>query len=205
VTHRSLRAPARFEQEIRKSRFIGIALPVETPEAVRNALEEIRREFPDATHRTWAYVLGNPDAAPRIRFDDAGEPAGTAGKPILNVLTRRKLGDALVVVVRYFGGVKLGAGGLVRAYSSTASGALDAAEIVSVTPRSPLLVRTDYADEPNARHVLSRLGIEILSSDYGEEVVLEVRASREESDALREEISTATSGRARFGPDADAV
>lgn len=205
MTYQSLRTEARFEQEVKKSRFIGIALPLETPEAVRQAIEKIRGEFPDATHHTWAYVLGNPGAAPRIRFDDAGEPAGTAGKPILNVLARRKLGDALVVVVRYFGGVKLGAGGLVRAYSSTASGALDASEIVSVTPRRPLLIRTDYADEPTARHVLSRLGIEIVSSDYGCEVVLEVRASREEGDALRKEISSATSGRARFGPDSDAV
>ncbi|MGH9390470.1 MAG: IMPACT family protein, partial [Vicinamibacteria bacterium] len=112
-SYRAPRAPARFEQEIKRSRFVGIAAPVSTPEEVDKELETIRGEFPDATHHSWAYVLGNPDAGPRMRFDDAGEPAGTAGKPILNVLQRRKVGDALVVVVRYFGGVKLGAGGLV--------------------------------------------------------------------------------------------
>jgi putative IMPACT (imprinted ancient) family translation regulator len=140
-----------------------------------------------------------------MRFDDAGEPGGTAGKPILNVLQRRKVGDALVVVVRYFGGVKLGAGGLARAYSGAASRVLEQAGLVILTQHSPLLVRLDYGDEQTARRVLTRLGIEILSADYPGEVVLGVRATEEESTAIVDEISAATSGRAKFEPDKDAV
>ncbi|MGH9390247.1 MAG: IMPACT family protein, partial [Vicinamibacteria bacterium] len=185
--------------------FVGIAAPASTLEEVERELERIRDEFPDATHHCWAYVLGNPDAGPRMRFDDAGEPAGTAGKPMLNVLQRRKVGDALVVVVRYFGGVKLGAGGLVRAYSATASRVLEQVELVTLTPRFPLLLRLDYGDEQMARRVLTRLGIEVLSVDYAHRVVLGVRATEQEQAALVEEISAATSGRAKFGPSTDAV
>jgi uncharacterized YigZ family protein len=184
---------------------VGIAAPVSTPEDVEKELEGIRGEFPDATHHCFAYVLGNPDAGPRMRFDDAGEPAGTAGRPILNVLQRRKVGDALVVVVRYFGGVKLGAGGLARAYSSSASRVLEQVELMTVTPRSPVLVRLDYGDEQSARRILARLGIEIVSADYPGEVVLGVAATEEESAAIVREISAATSGRVKFGPAADAV
>ena len=176
-----------------------------TPGDVEKELGKIRDEFPDATHHCWAYVLGNPDAGPKMRFDDASEPAGTAGRPILNVLQRRKVGDALVVVVRYFGGVKLGAGGLARAYSGTASRVLEQVELVTLTPRSPLLVRLGYGDEQAARRVLTRLGIEILSADYGDQVVVGVRATEEESAAIVDEISAATSGRAKFGPATDAV
>jgi putative IMPACT (imprinted ancient) family translation regulator len=121
------------------------------------------------------------------------------------VLQRRKVGDALVVVVRYFGGVKLGAGGLVRAYSATASRVLEQVELVTLTPRSPLLVWLDYSDEQTARRVLTRLGIEILSAEYADQVILSVRATEEEHAAIVEEISAATSGRAKFGPATDAV
>ncbi len=140
-----------------------------------------------------------------MRFDDAGEPAGTAGKPILNVLQRRKIGDALVVVVRWFGGVRLGAGGLVRAYSATASRVLEQAEIAPLTKHSPLRVRVEYGDEQTARRILTRLGLEVLSVEYAERAVLGVLATDEERAAIMEEISAATSGRAEFGPPADAV
>jgi putative IMPACT (imprinted ancient) family translation regulator len=140
-----------------------------------------------------------------MRFDDASEPAGTAGRPILNALQRRKVGDALVVVVRYFGGVKLGAGGLARAYSSTASRVLDEVELVTLTPRFPLLVRIDFGDEQNTRRVLTRLGIEVLSAEYADEVVLGVQTTEDERVTLVREISDATSGRAKFGPSEDAV
>ncbi|HJS73033.1 MAG TPA: YigZ family protein, partial [Vicinamibacteria bacterium] len=148
---------------------------------------------------------GDPGASPSMRFDDDGEPSGTAGRPILNVLQRRKVGDALLVVVRYFGGVKLGAGGLVRAYSGTASRLLDQVELASPSARSTFAVRLDYADEQSARHILRRLGIEIVSADYSRDAVLTVRTSDEERARARAEISEVTSGRARFEPDEDAI
>lgn len=205
MPYRVPRHQARFEQEIEKSRFIGIVAPVSTAGDVENELRELRVEFRDATHHCWAYVLGDPDSSPKMRFDDAGEPSGTAGRPILQVLQRRKVGDALIVVVRFFGGVKLGAGGLVRAYSGTASRVLDGVELSTLTPRVPLLVRLDYGDEQSARRILASLGMEIVSVDYSRGVVLTVRASPEESAAVMNEVSEMTSGRARFGPDSDAV
>ncbi len=205
MPYRVPRHRARFEQEIEKSRFIGIVAPVSTAGDFENELEDLRVEFKDATHHCWAYVLGDPDGRPKMRFDDAGEPPGTAGRPILQVLQRRKVGDALVVVVRFFGGVKLGAGGLVRAYSGTASRVLDEVELSTLTPRVPLLVRLGYGDEQNVRRILARLGIEIVSADYSRGVVLTVRASPEESAVVRDEVSQMTRGRARFGPDSDAI
>jgi uncharacterized YigZ family protein len=205
MSFRAPRGPARFEQEIKKSRFIGIVVPMATPEEAEEELEKIRAEFPDATHHCWAYVLGDPGAGPKMRYEDAGEPAGTAGRPILNVLQRREVGDALVVVVRYFGGVKLGAGGLARAYSATASRVLEQAELETVARRSELFVRLDYGDEQNARRLLGRLGIEVRSAAYGEAVVLGVRATEEESALIVDQISAGTGGRAKFGAAADAV
>ncbi len=205
MPYRVPRHRARFEQEIDRSRFIGIVAPVSTADEAENELRELRVEFRDATHLCWAYVLGDPDSGPKMRFDDAREPTGTAGRPILNVLQRRKIGDALLVVVRYFGGTKLGAGGLVRAYSGTASRVLDQVELSPRIPRVPLPVRLDYSDEQSARRILDRLGIEIVSADYARGVVLTISASPEESAAVVEEISEMTSGRARFGTDSDAV
>jgi uncharacterized YigZ family protein len=205
MSYRAARSRARFEQEIERSRFIGIAAPVSSLEEVEAELERIREEFPDATHHTWAYLLGDPQGSPKMRFDDDGEPSGTAGRPILNVLQRRRVGDALLVVVRYFGGVKLGAGGLVRAYSGTASQLLDRVELAAASPRFPLSIRLDYGDERNARRILGRLGIAVVSADYSREVTLAVRVSEDERKAALEEISELTGGRARFGPEGDAI
>ena len=125
---------ARFAQEIKRSRFIGVAIRVSSSEDATEALAALKKEFPDATHHCWAYVLGNPASSSHMRTDDDGEPSGTAGKPILNVLQHQDVGDILLVVVRYFGGTKLGAGGLVRAYSSTASGVMERLDVVPNTP-----------------------------------------------------------------------
>jgi uncharacterized YigZ family protein len=193
------RSRARFQQEIKKSRFIGIVAPVSSLEEADRELQQARLEFPDATHYCWAYVLGNPESGAAMRFDDAGEPAGTAGKPILNVLQRRKVGNAIVIVVRFFGGIKLGAGGLVRAYSGTASRVLEEVELVPVTPRSAVRLHIDFGDEPAVRRLLARLGIEIQSADYTSgEVVLRASASEEERALLLEQIAAITAGRARI-------
>lgn len=138
-------------------------------------------------------------------FDDAGEPAGTAGRPILGVLLSRRVGDALVSVVRYFGGVKLGAGGLVRAYSATASHALDAAGLSAAVPRVEIAIRLDFADEQAARHVLARHGAELISISYTDSVILGVRIEKSAAALLTRDIAELTSGRARVETSRDAV
>ncbi|HEY7816622.1 MAG TPA: YigZ family protein [Vicinamibacteria bacterium] len=193
------RARARFQQEIKRSRFIGIVAPVSSLEDAEREIQSARLEFPEATHHCWAYVLGNPESGAAMRVDDAGEPAGTAGKPILNVLRRRKIGNAIVIVVRFFGGIKLGAGGLVRAYSGTASRVLDETDLVPVAPRSLVRLHLDFGDEPAARRLLARLGIEVQSTDYASgDVLLTALVSEGERAVLVEQLAAVTGGRARI-------
>jgi uncharacterized YigZ family protein len=204
MAFRAPRARARFQQEIQKSRFIAIAAPVSSLDEVERELKSARVEFPEATHYCWAYVLGDPESGAAMRFDDAGEPGGTAGRPILNVLQRRKVGNAIVIVVRFFGGIKLGAGGLVRAYSGTARRVLEEVELVPVVPRFRLRLHLGFGDEPAARRLLAQLGIEIQSADYaGGDVALSVSASEEERALLLEQIAAITAGRARIEPATD--
>jgi uncharacterized YigZ family protein len=201
----SPRTQARFEQEIRRSRFIGIASPARTEGEAESLIAAIGTEFEGASHHCWAYLLGDPGGTPSMRFDDAGEPSGTAGRPILGVLRSRGVGDALVSVVRYFGGVKLGAGGLVRAYATTASGALDAAELSVIVPRVEVALRLDYADEQPARRLLARHGIEIVSVSYADSVLVAIRIETSKAALLTSEIAELTSGRARVETSRDAL
>lgn len=127
--HESTYAVPRFsitvEHEIKRSRFIALVEHVEDRQQAFHYIEQIKIRYPDARHHCWAYVAGPPEGATRIAFNDDGEPQGTAGKPILNVLQHHKVGEVLVVVVRYFGGIKLGTGGLVRAYSGVTQAAME--------------------------------------------------------------------------------
>jgi len=123
----SYQAPARaqrFELEIKRSRFITTIECVEDKAAGKQFIESVRNTFPDANHHCWAMVAGAPDDIYQQDQSDDGEPKGTAGKPMLNVLQHSNLGNTVVVVTRYFGGIKLGAGGLVRAYTQSVSSAL---------------------------------------------------------------------------------
>ena len=189
---------ARFEQEIKRSRFIGIGCRVSSPEEAAAALAERRREFPDATHHCSAYLLGDPRNSSNMRADDDGEPAGTAGKPMLNVLQHKNVGDVLLVVVRYFGGIKLGAGGLVRAYSSTASGTMDALEWIDAVDECYAMLALDYPDEPPIRRVLEELGVTVLESQYGERVELSLRLPKDRWGEISKSLLERTSGRAKL-------
>lgn len=191
-------AEARFEQEIKKSRFIGVASRAASTDEVQRARRSLKSEFPDATHHCWAYVLGDPESSTQIRMDDDGEPAGTAGKPILSVLRHKAVGDILLVVVRYFGGTKLGAGGLVRAYSSTASGVMDALEIVTSTPDKDALLTLEYADESPARRLLEKLGVTVTSSTFTERVELTLRLPEDRWVELTTALRDLTSARAKL-------
>ncbi len=191
-------APARFEQEIKKSRFIGIASRASSAEEATSILATLRREFPDATHHCWAYLLGHPGSSPRIRVDDDGEPSGTAGKPILNVLQHKNVGDVVLVVVRYFGGVKLGAGGLARAYSAAASGAMDLLRSVESTPLVRARLTVDFADERQARRLLTELQIAVESADYGTSAEILVSVPSEDLPDVTKKLADRTRGRAKL-------
>lgn len=158
MAYLTLVAPAEAEIEIRKSRFLACALPVADRESALQAVATLRARCPDARHHCWAYLLGNPAGSASAGMDDDGEPAGTAGRPILNVLQHRNVGDTLIVVVRWFGGIKLGAGGLMRAYSQAAQTVLDQAELVERVPMQRLRIVLPFADEHALRHLLDQHG-----------------------------------------------
>lgn len=140
----TIRNRTRTEIKIRGSRFIGTAIPVRTKEEAAQELAKLQKEFWDATHNCYAYRLA-PDGL-QYRFADDGEPSGSAGKPILFVMQQRELVNVLVVVTRYFGGTKLGVGGLVRAYSEAAQAALDMAERLEQHPTDVVRIFTTYED-----------------------------------------------------------
>ncbi len=168
-------ASARFELEIKKSRFIALAWPCTTREQAMEYLEQARAEFPDARHHCWAYVLGDPDNAASMASSDAGEPGGTAGRPMLSVLMHKHIGDLMLVVVRYFGGIKLGAGGLVRAYGQAVDGVVQKLELSKPVTMQQWQARCDFSQEQFLRHWLEQQGGEVLDVSYGEQVKLKLQ------------------------------
>lgn len=160
----------RVESEVKKSRFIALAAYAPDRATAMLLLAEEKRAYPDARHHCWAYLIGNPLSPALVAFSDDGEPGGTAGRPILNVLQHKAVGDIMVIVTRYFGGVKLGAGGLVRAYSQATQLAM---ENVTTGVRRALvqrIVRGNFALEQPLRHWLEGHDGEWVETEYGQSV-----------------------------------
>ncbi len=163
-------ASIEVELEVKKSRFITRVGFAPDREAAMAILAKARDDYPDARHHCWAYLVGNPHSPRTVAASDDGEPSGTAGKPILNVLQHKQIGDLMVVVIRYFGGIKLGAGGLVRAYSSAAQQGIDALTLREQRFLVEFKVRGDYALEQSLRHWLVSHSGELVSVDYQQHV-----------------------------------
>jgi uncharacterized YigZ family protein len=143
------------EYEVKKSRFIARAACVNEREAAMAMLAQAKVDYPDARHHCWAYQLGSPQSPYSAAMSDDGEPSGTAGKPILNVLQHKDVGDIMIVVIRYFGGIKLGAGGLVRAYSAAAQMAMEQLPLLERVSLCEFEIELDFAQEQAVRHWLS--------------------------------------------------
>ena len=176
----------------KKSRFIAEVYPIESEEQAAQILEETRKKYWDARHHCWAYVLGRNPAAERM--SDDGEPAGTAGKPILEVIRGRKLTDVLVIVTRYFGGTLLGTGGLVRAYTQAAQEGIAASTIVTKTQGYKVKIQTDYTTLGKIQYLLGQKGVQIIDSVYQENVEIFVYISKEEETVLQRDITEVTNG-----------
>lgn len=160
---------------INKSRFITWLRPVTHRDEAMAIVEQARTQYPDASHHCYAYLLGNPASAQAAMNDD-GEPSGTAGKPIFNVIQHKGLSDVLVVVIRYFGGVKLGAGGLVRAYAAAAEAVLSDVERVEHVPQFSASLVMAFALEQRLRHWADQHQGQVLDVEYGQQVTLKVSA-----------------------------
>ena len=185
----SLAHPVHHILEIRKSRFIACVEPIADRPGAQARVAELRAEHPGSTHVCWALLAGGHSAA----VDD-GEPSGTAGRPMLEVLRHQQLDGVLATVVRYYGGIKLGAGGLVRAYTDAVAQALLQAE--KVTHVRTVLVHCElpYAHESTARHLLAQVGAELLDVRHGTSVHLSLRLPETAADELHDQLLAATRG-----------
>jgi uncharacterized YigZ family protein len=181
--------------KVRDSRFVGIGIPVESEEEALRELSAIRAEYSDATHCCYAYRIGHGDMA-KEKSDDAAEPAGSAGAPILSVIKGRGLGNIMVAVIRYFGGTKLGVGGLARAYRDAAKAALGAGTVQEKEVRRRLRVKIPLPLVGEARSHLARLGGEVLAETYGEAAELSLTIAEGRIHELREKLDDLSRGAA---------
>jgi uncharacterized YigZ family protein len=178
------------------SRFHALAAPIESKQQADDYIAKVRKESFDATHHCYAYRLGTD--GDQFRFSDDGEPSGTAGKPILSSIDKLGLTNVLVVVTRYFGGTKLGTGGLARAYGEAADQALARARSIQQYVTETMTLIFPHSQTGNVMRLVSRPGIEIDDTGYDEEVHLRIRVRKSLSDDIGRELLEVTSGNVRL-------
>ena len=176
---------AHVEFEEKRSIFLGHAIRTDTEEEAQAFIKALKKQYQDATHNVFAYMMRGDLIA---RYSDDGEPQGTAGMPTLDVIRKSGVRNVCVVVTRYFGGTLLGAGGLVRAYSHTASLALDAAGIITYEPYGEYALRCGYSDYQKYNSVLMGAGALIDGVDFEADVCIRFAIRKQESDALIKKI-----------------
>ena len=186
-----------YEGELveKKSRFIATVRPVETEEEALAFIEEMKKKYWDARHNCYVYSVGmNREAT---RCSDDGEPSGTAGRPMLDVLLGEEIHNVCAVVTRYFGGTLLGTGGLVRAYSQAVKEGLNQCVVLEKILAEKLVIKTDYSDLGKIQYILGEQKITILDSDYSDSVAVTVLAPVSEADGLKKKLTEGTAGRCR--------
>ena len=179
----------------KRSEFIGYISPVKTNDEAVAFINSIKAEHRKAKHNVYAYILREDNIS---RYSDDGEPQGTAGVPVLDVLKKRGLTDVCMVVTRYFGGILLGGGGLVRAYSHAASLACDAAHIMDMCLCHRLKITADYGMYGKISYLLPNYDTITVDSDFGSDVTLEILVLSEKLDALKKELTEVTNGTAEI-------
>lgn len=190
--YRTIKNEAVDEFVEKKSRFIGYAKPVKTQEEAVSFISQIKQKHWDATHNVSAYVLRDQHIQ---RSSDDGEPSGTAGVPILDVLLKEDLVDVCVVVTRYFGGILLGAGGLIRAYSHGSKIAVDAAKIITMAPCSVLNLKVDYSFYDRLNVLLSEFSANIENSEFGENVSVTFSLDENSVSTFQEQLTQKSNGK----------
>ena len=170
---------AQIETSVKKSRFIATADFAKDRSTALSVVETVKALFPDAGHHCWAYLIGPPTNPLGVAMSDDGEPGGTAGKPILNVLQHKGVGNVIVVVSRYFGGIKLGAGGLVRAYSGAAQAVMSDLKVNQHVAKLQISISIGFPQEQDLRHWLSTHQGAVVAINYSDQVscLVEIAAS----------------------------
>jgi len=196
--HDTFKVPSKIitvTQEIKGSKFITTVGRVGDKDKAKVFIDNVRHQHKDATHNCYAFVAGNPYSTTDIGFGDDGEVPGTAGKPMLSVLQHKNIGEIAVVVTRYFGGTKLGTGGLVRAYTSSVQNALDKLSLVTYQPLKTVTISFDYQYENIVRQILSRYGVQIIDSNYNQKVNMVIQIYVSLFDDLLEDLNNNLSGK----------
>jgi len=186
----------RVSEKIKKSRFIATLAPAAVTAEAKALIEQVKAEFSDATHNCWAFVAGAPGSTAHIGMSDDGEPHGTAGKPMLQVLLHSGLGEIAVVVTRYFGGTKLGTGGLVRAYSGIVNKAIASMPVKEKFIAAEMTIRIDYAQWSALKPMAELYGASIIREEYKEDVSIELRLPEERAAQFIAAVKDRTNGQA---------
>ncbi len=189
MSYQTLKRAVTTRLEIKKSEFIAYAYPVTSREQAMFHVEQLREQYPDARHFCWAYIIGDPDNTTSAGFDDDGEPSGTAGRPILNVLQHKSIGNVIVIVVRYFGGIKLGAGGLTRAYAGSAQAAVDEMILNPYVPMTQIQILAEFATEAQCRYMIESLGGRIDDVVYSKQVTLTATLAEADVENLKARLA----------------
>lgn len=192
-TYRVLLEGGEGEIVEKKSRFIATIRRVESEEEAVKFIEEMKKKYWDARHNCSAFVIGS--RAELTRCSDDGEPSGTAGRPMLEVLLGEGVRNIAVVVTRYFGGVLLGTGGLVRAYTQAVKAGLENCSVGAMVHGYEIMLNTDYNGIGKVLYLLGQYGIEPVDSEYGVDVVLQIRIRSDIAERLHKELIEATSGK----------
>ena len=187
-----------IETEIKRSRFLACLTRVSSRAEALAFQQALKKRFPDASHHCLAFIAGAPEGGAAMGFDDDGEPGGTAGKPMLNVLQHKNIGEVVVVVVRYFGGVKLGAGGLVRAYGASVQAVCEALPVKQCVARIQGTIRIDYALEQIARHLLGSFEGEVDDCRYHDRAELQVTLAESVKDEFAARLTQACKGQVQI-------
>lgn len=188
----------RVEQEIRRSRFIATIAPAASADEAAELVSRVSAEFADATHNCWAFVAGPPGSTDRIGMSDAGEPHGTAGRPMLNALLHSGVGDVAAVVTRYFGGTRLGTGGLVRAYTGCVHQALATLPLGERVELVVLGLVVAYPRVEAVQHLFAAFEVRVLSQAFDAEARFALQLPKANLEPFRAAVLDATRGQARL-------
>ncbi len=193
-SYKTIKNKSDVEIKIKGSRFIGRARPCRREKEAEDRLTFIRKKYYDATHNCFAFRMGLGKYQ-TFRYSDDGEPSGTAGKPIFDQIEGHELTNTLVIVTRYFGGTKLGTGGLARAYSEAAGVALEAAEIIEKFITGTLVMTVEFPDYNQVERIIHQMGGNIVGADFKDKVSLKVEIRRSMLQKLKQTLINTTAGR----------
>ncbi len=196
-SYKTIKKNTIFEQKIKGSKFIAQAFPVQEKDQAESVIAQICKQYYDATHNCFAYRIGvGQDEI--FRYNDDGEPSGTAGKPILQAIDSQNLTDVLVIVTRYFGGTKLGTGGLIRSYGGTAQLLLEQTEIEQKYLYTKLHLNYDYSLTQIILNTLEKYHAKIVNSDYSDTVTMDVKIRNSMVEMVQKQLVEITAGKAEI-------